>query len=93
MGSRIDPTNGDVWPNWAGAGWMAAGAGYPHLSVPMGTVHGIPVGLSFISARDDDAAVLAFGYAYEQRSALRVAPAFLGSAMARPEIERAMRRP
>ena len=39
--------------------WMAAVAGYPHATVPMGTVHGVPLGVSFIGARDDDARVLA----------------------------------
>ncbi|MFK8014005.1 MAG: amidase [Gammaproteobacteria bacterium] len=93
VASRVDPINGDVWPNWAGAGWMAAGAGYPHLSVPMGTVHGIPVGLSFIGGENRDAAVLAYGYAYEQQSTRRVTPAFLTNAEERKEIGRAVRRP
>ncbi len=44
----------------------AAVAGYPHLTVPMGTVGGLPVGMSFFGAAWDDASVLALGYAYEQ---------------------------
>ena len=87
---RIDPINGDVWPNWAGAGWLAAMAGYPHLSVPMGDVHGVPVGVSFIGAAGQDAAVLAYGYAYEQASQMRVDPRYLPNAEARPEIAAAM---
>ena len=35
VASRIDPINGDVWPSWAGAGYLAAVAGYPNLTVPM----------------------------------------------------------
>lgn len=89
---RIDPVNGDVWPAWAGAGYLAAIAGYPHLSVPMGAVRGAPVGISFIGAKDDDARVLALGYAYEQRTNHRVEPAYLPSAEALPEIAAAMRR-
>jgi len=89
---RVDPINGDVWPAWAGAGWMAAIAGYPHLTVPMGDVDGIPVGLSFIGARNDDANVLTLGYAYEQRTKLRREPAYLRDAEERPEIAAAMRR-
>lgn len=88
----VDAINGDVWPNWAGAGWMAAIAGYPHLSVPMGAVDGIPVGLSFIGAKDQDAAVLSYGYAYEQRTKLRPEPGYLKNAEAREEIAAAMRR-
>jgi len=44
----------------------AAVAGYPHLTVPMGTVGGLPVGISFFGEAWDDAKVLALGYAYEQ---------------------------
>jgi amidase len=89
---RIDPINGDVWPSWAGAGWMAAIGGTPHLSVPMGNVHGLPVGLSFIGRAGQDADMLAYGYSYEQRTNHRVMPQYLESAEAREEIAGAMRR-
>ncbi len=88
----IDAINGDVWPDWAGAGWMAAIAGYPHLSVPMGHVDGLPAGLSFLGGRDRDAAILALGHAYEQRTERRVEPRFLPNAEGRPDIAAAMRR-
>ncbi|MAP96190.1 MAG: amidase [Ponticaulis sp.] len=67
----------DNWPKWSGAGYLAAVAGYPHLSVPMGQVEGVPVGLSFMSTAGADTQVLSFGYAYEQASQMRVDPAFL----------------
>ena len=44
----------------------AAIAGYPHLTVPMGTVGEDPIGLSFFGAAWDDANILALGHAYEQ---------------------------
>ncbi|MBU3921109.1 MAG: amidase [Alphaproteobacteria bacterium] len=87
---RVDPVNGDVWPEWAGAGWVAAVAGYPHLTVPMGDVHGIPLGVSFMGGKNTDATILGFGYAYEQASQLRVSPHFLTNAEDRPEIAAAM---
>jgi amidase len=87
---RIDPVNGDVWPAWAGAGSIAAQAGYPHLTVPMGDVHGIPIGVSFIGSAGDDAAIIAYGYAYEQASLLRPDPHYLESAEDRLEISAAM---
>ena len=90
---RVDPVNGDVWPAWAGAGYLAAIAGYPHLTVPMGDVHGIPLGLSFMGAHGDDAAMLAYGYAFEQASQRRVDPQYLSDAEARPEIASAMQGP
>jgi len=90
LAPRIDPVNGDVWPEWAGAGWMAAQAGYPHLTVPMGEAHGIPLGLSFIGSAGDDAAILAYGFAFEQATNLRPEPHYLASAEDRPEIATAM---
>jgi len=90
---RVDPINGDVWPEWAGAGSLPAIAGYPHITVPMGTVHGVPVGFSFIGAKDEDAAVLSYGYAYEQATHHRAEPQYLKSAEEREEIGKAMRRP
>ena len=88
---RVDPINGDVWPAWSGGGSLAAIAGYPHLTVPMGTVHAVPLGLSFFGAKDDDARVLSVGYAYEQATRHRVDPGYLADAEARPEIRKAMR--
>ena len=92
VAGRIDPINGDVWPAWAGAGWIAAIAGYPHVTVPMGTIHGMPVGFSFIGGKDEDVKVLSFGFAYEQRANARVEPQYLEGAEARPEIAAAMAR-
>ncbi len=92
VAGRIDPINGDVWPAWAGAGWIAAIAGYPHITVPTGTIHGMPVGFSFIGGKDEDAKVLSFGFAYEQRTNARAEPQYLESAEARPEIAAAMGR-
>ena len=88
---RIDPVNGDTWPARAGAGWMAAIAGYPHASVPAGTVHGLPFGVSFIGAADADAEVLSFAYAYEQRTNWRAAPRYLNNTQERPELAAAMK--
>jgi amidase len=55
---------------------MPAVAGYPHLTVPMGAVGGLPVGLSFIGPKWSDGRILALGYAYEQASQRRVEPTF-----------------
>jgi amidase len=74
----IDSVHGDQYPG-AGAGSLAAVAGYPHLTVPMGQVRGLPVGLSFIGPKWSDALILALGYAYEQASHARVAPRLLPS--------------
>ncbi len=92
LAARIDPVNGDVWPDWPGAGYLAAIAGYPHLTVPMGSVHGLPLGLSFMGGKDQDARILSLGYAYEQRTRARIDPQYRQSAEDLPEIAEAMRR-
>lgn len=61
-----DLLSGDNYPGGIGAGSLAAIAGYPHLTVPMGSVEGLPVGLSFMGAKWSDAEVLKAGAAYER---------------------------
>ncbi len=68
---------GDHYPGGIGAGSLAAIAGYPHLSVPMGAVEGLPVGLSLMGAKWHDHDVLKAGAAYERaRSATLAQPSF-----------------
>ncbi len=54
----------------------AAMAGYPHITVPMGHVHDLPVGLSFISGAYKEGELLGMAYAYEQASKKRTPPKF-----------------
>ena len=58
----------------------AAVAGYPNLSVPMGLVDGLPVGLSFVGPKWSEQMLLSLGYAYEQAAHARIPPPSLGSA-------------
>lgn len=71
----IDLVNGDYDNGYSFSG-PAAMAGYPHITVPMGYIHGLPVGLSFISTAYDEANIIKLGYAYEQASKKRVPPKF-----------------
>lgn len=57
----------------------AAVAGYPHVTVPAGFAHGLPVGLSFVGGAYSEASLIGMAYAYEQASKRRRAPAFPGS--------------
>lgn len=57
----------------------AAMAGYPHITVPMGSVHELPVGLSFIGGAYQEGALLGVAYAYEQATKKRVSPSFTQS--------------
>jgi amidase len=71
----IDLVNGD-YDNGFGFSSPAAMAGYPHITVPMGFAHGLPVGLSFISTPYKEGDIIKLGYAYEQASKKRMPPKF-----------------
>jgi amidase len=44
--------------------------------VPMGNIHGLPVGISFVGGPYKEAELLSLGYAYEQATKHRQAPTF-----------------
>jgi amidase len=72
-----DLVNGDHYNGSIGAGSLAAVAGYPHLTVPMGAVETLPVGLSFMAGKWSDPEVLQAGAAYERaRTATLPVPSF-----------------
>jgi amidase len=72
-----DLVNGDNYGGSIGFGSPAAIAGYPHLTVPMGAVERLPVGISFIGPKWADHAVLKTGAAYERaRTAILPTPSF-----------------
>ena len=60
-----DPVHGDQYEGPSASG-LPAVSGYPHLTVPMGQVMGLPVGLSFIGPAWSEAVLLNAGDAYEQ---------------------------
>jgi amidase len=78
----IAPTTSRAWTNdredednaQGSASRLAAVAGYPHLTVPMGFDRGMPVGISFIGGKWDDARILSLGHAYELRTQERRPP-------------------
>jgi amidase len=82
---KIDVANGDQIAG-GGAGSLAAVAGYPHLTVPMGLVKGLPVGLSFIGPKWSEPLLLSLGYSYEQARGPFPAPRFYPSIEESPEI-------
>ncbi|MEL7198863.1 MAG: amidase [Pseudomonadota bacterium] len=72
-----DLVNGDSFNGSIGFGSPAAIAGYPHLTVPMGQIEGLPVGISFFGAKWADHEVLKAGAAYETaRTATLPEPTF-----------------
>ena len=82
---KIDAANGDQIAG-GGAGSLAAVAGYPHLTVPMGLVKGLPVGLSFIGPKWSEQLLLNLGFAYEQARGPFPVPKFYRSIEESPEI-------
>lgn len=69
---RTDLVNGDSFSGSAST--LPAVAGYPHLTVPMGLIDTLPVGISFIGTAWSEASLLSMGYAFEQRSQARHPP-------------------
>ncbi len=67
----IDPVNGDQFGG-SGPGGLAAVAGTPHLTVPMGQVHGLPVGLSILGPAWSEQLLLNLGYAFEQAAKVEI---------------------
>ena len=82
---KIDAVNGDQISG-GGAGSLAAVAGYPHLTVPMGLVKGLPVGLSFIGPKWSESLLLSLGYAFEQARGPFPKPKFYASVEQSAEI-------
>lgn len=83
----IAPTGGPAWKtDWAngdsghvGSSSPAARSGYPNITVPMGFVEGLPVGISFFGRAWSEPVLLEIAYAYEQGTKHRKAPQFLKS--------------
>ena len=74
---KIDLVVGDRWLGSSSS--MPARAGYPHVTVPMGFVHGLPVGLSFYSGAFSEPTLIEAAYAYEQTSRRARPPAGFGA--------------
>ena len=55
----------------------AAMAGYPHITVPMGQVHGLPLGFSLLAGAYQEPALFTLAYAFEQATQQRVVPTFV----------------
>ncbi|MEO6133245.1 MAG: amidase family protein, partial [Saprospiraceae bacterium] len=74
----IDLIAGDHWTGY-GAYGPAAMAGYPSITVPMGLVMELPVGISFLGRPYDEPGLISIAYAYEQASKNWAAPKYLPS--------------
>jgi amidase len=81
----VAPSNGPAWlTDWVagdhvsgGCSQPAAIAGYPHITVPAGFIHGLPVGISFFGPAWSEPTLLRIAYAFEQATKRRQTPRFL----------------
>lgn len=82
------PTNGPAWctdlvngDHFLGYGMYspAAMAGYPSITVPMGQLEKLPVGITFFASAFQESMLFEIGYAFEQASLLRRPPEFLST--------------
>jgi len=84
LDALVAPSGGLPWltdfykGDYGGGGFTqpAAVAGYPHITVPAGFVHGLPAGISFVGAAWSEPVLIRLAYAYEQASRKRRAPTF-----------------
>lgn len=84
LDALIAPTDGPAWPTdpingdhfSAGTSTLAAVAGYPHVTVPMGDVFSLPVGISFFGRAWSEPTLIKLAYSYEQATKARKPPGF-----------------
>ncbi|MFC4875003.1 amidase [Negadavirga shengliensis] len=72
---KTDWVNGDSFQ--AGSSSPAAHAGYPNITVPMGMIDGLPVGISFFGKAWSEPLLLEIAYAFEQGTRHREPPKML----------------
>jgi amidase len=84
LDALIAPTVSPAWPtdyvlgdHFVGAGYgMAAVAGTPSLTVPIGDARGLPVGLTFMGRAYTEGDLIGYAFALERAFPGRTAPAF-----------------
>lgn len=74
---KTDLINGDHYIG--GSSSLAAISGYPAITLPMGFVDELPVGISFFSTAWAEGLLIEIAYAYEQITKHRKAPKFIPS--------------
>ena len=71
---KTDHTNGDSFQ--FGSSSPAAESGYPNITVPMGYIDGLPVGISIFGRAWSEDVLIGIAYAYEQATKVRQIPEF-----------------
>ena len=84
LDALVAPSMSPAWPtdhvlgdHFVGAGYgMAAVAGTPSITVPVGDTHGLPIGVTLMGRAYSEGDLLGYAYALEQATKARKAPAF-----------------
>ena len=84
LDALIAPSLSPAWPtdhvlgdHFVGAGYgIAAVAGTPSLTVPIGDSHGLPLGITFMGRAYSEGELIGFGFALEQATKARRAPQY-----------------
>jgi amidase len=75
-----DPDEGDLdghFEYFVGSSGPAATSGYPDITVPAGHIAGLPIGVTFIGSRWEEAKLIGLAFDYEQATKVRVPPQFI----------------
>ena len=65
---KINYKTGDNFENGWGNGSISAIAGYPHITIPLDFVDGLPTGVSFMGTAWDEVNLLNIAYSFEQEN-------------------------
>jgi amidase len=87
LDALIAPTGSPAWKTdlidgdhfIGGSSSLAAVSGYPSITVPMGFIDELPVGISFFSTAWTESLLLEIAYSYEQSTKHRKAPKYIPS--------------
>lgn len=71
---KTDHTNGDNFGLSSSS--PAARAGYPNITLPMGYIDGLPVGINFFGRAWSEPELISLAYSFEQLTNVRKAPEF-----------------
>ena len=74
---KTDWTNGDSYH--IGSSSPSAQAGYPIISLPMGVIEDLPVGVSFFGRAWSEGVLIEIAYAFEQKTKQRIVPKFIAN--------------
>jgi amidase len=88
LDALVAPTGGPAWltdlvdgdHDTGRSSTPAAVAGYPNITVPLGSVFGLPVGISFFGKAYSEPTLIKLAYSFEQATRHRRAPQFLPTA-------------